>query len=109
MDEAATCADSIRRIEMRSGNIMAGAKLAMHKTIDTYYNMAEIVLGSRWAGASSHASAIPRTTAICFGRRSKQRLLAVEPPSSPLPIGPGQHHYGFDTFRIASYQTTSTT
>jgi hypothetical protein len=34
------------------------------------------------------------------GMRSKQRHMLVEPPPSPLLICPGQHHYGFDAFRI---------
>ena len=36
MDEAATCADSNGRVTIESGNIMTGAKLAMHQNIGPY-------------------------------------------------------------------------
>ena len=36
MDEAATCADSNGRVTIDSGNINAGARLAMHNSIDAH-------------------------------------------------------------------------
>ena len=53
-----------------------------------------------------HSSAIPSTSTICVGSRSKQRRLQVEQSPPPLPIGTGQRRYGFDPFRIASFLIT---
>ena len=36
MDEAATCADNNGRVTIKSGNIMTGARLAMHQNIGPY-------------------------------------------------------------------------
>ena len=36
MDEAAICADSNGRVTIEAGNIMTGAKLAMHQVISPY-------------------------------------------------------------------------
>ncbi len=118
-EAAATCADGIVDASqpVAETHIMAGARRAMHKAMR--HTRRSLLSWDRdwdrdWACASSHASAVPRTTTtIRLGRRSKRRPLRAEPPPSPLPIGPGQHHCGFDprgsAFRIASHQTTVTT
>ena len=106
MDEAATCADSNGRVTIDSGNINAGARLAMHNSIDAHGGGCPGIKMSMLTFASQRYTKYQDY--LWWGSRRKQRQLRVEPSLSPptLPIGPGQHRYCFDPFRIASYLIT---
>ena len=108
MDEAATCADSNKSVIIKRKNINAGVRLDFHNGI---VGCRTVVLLLRCPCSHFHPSAIPSTLTICCGSRSKQRKLQVvplrvEPSPLPLLIGPGQHRYGFEPFRNASYLIT---
>ncbi len=92
MDEAAACADNNGRITIKSGNIMTGARLAMHQNIGPYGGGCPEIEKSMCAFATQRYtdSLLRSTTSIWGGRSGRLRRLQEEPLPSPLPIGPGR-------------------